>query len=47
MGSAQEVADRVVVFDQGDIVQIDHPENIFTKPKAERTKSFLSRVVNR
>lgn len=47
MGFAQEVADRVVVFDQGDIVEIDTPENIFTNPKAERTRSFLSRVLNR
>ncbi|HXX81863.1 MAG TPA: hypothetical protein VEI46_09950 [Thermodesulfovibrionales bacterium] len=47
MGFAQEVADRVVVFDQGDIVEIDIPENIFTNPKAERTKNFLSRVLNR
>ncbi|HXX53676.1 MAG TPA: amino acid ABC transporter ATP-binding protein [Thermodesulfovibrionales bacterium] len=47
MGFAQEVADRVVVFDQGEVVEIDTPENIFTNPKAERTKSFLSRIVNR
>jgi ABC-type polar amino acid transport system ATPase subunit len=47
MGFAQEVADRVVVFDQGDIVEIDTPETIFTNPKAERTRSFLSRVLNR
>lgn len=47
MHFAREAADRVVVFDHGDIVEIDTPENIFTNPKAERTKSFLSRVLNR
>jgi len=47
MGFAGEVADRVAVFDDGDIVEIDTPEKIFTSPKAERTKVFLSRVLNR
>lgn len=47
MGFAREVADRVAVFDHGDIVEIDTPENIFTDPKTERTKSFLNRVLNR
>ncbi|MCL4457517.1 MAG: amino acid ABC transporter ATP-binding protein [Nitrospirae bacterium] len=45
MGSAREVADRVVVFDKGDIIEIGSPEDIFTNPKAERTKTFLSRVL--
>lgn len=47
MGFAQEVADRVVVFDHGEIVETGPPEEIFTKPKAERTQAFLSRVLNR
>lgn len=45
MGFAREVADRVVVFDKGDIVEIAHPEELFTKPKNERTKTFLSRIL--
>jgi ABC-type polar amino acid transport system ATPase subunit len=45
MGFAREVADRVVVFDKGDIVEVGPPGEIFTNPKAERTKSFLSRVL--
>jgi ABC-type polar amino acid transport system ATPase subunit len=45
MGFAREVADRVVVFDKGEIVEIGTPEEIFTNPKTERTKSFLSRVL--
>lgn len=45
MGFAREVADRVVVFDKGDIVEIAPPEELFTKPKNERTKTFLSRIL--
>jgi len=47
MDFAREVSDKVVVFDRGDIIEIDTPEQIFTNPKVERTKSFLSRVLNR
>ena len=45
MGFAREVANRVVVFDKGEIVEIGPPEEIFTSPKAERTRTFLSRVL--
>jgi ABC-type polar amino acid transport system ATPase subunit len=47
MGFAQEVADRVIVFADGDIIESGPPEEIFTRPRHERTKSFLSRVVKR
>ncbi len=47
MAFAREVADRVVVFDSGDIIETGPPEEIFTSPKAERTRSFLSRVLKR
>jgi polar amino acid transport system ATP-binding protein len=47
MGFAQEVADRVVVFDSGDIIETGPPGEIFTNPRAERTRSFLSRVLKR
>ncbi len=45
MDFAREVADRVVVFDKGDIVETGPPEEIFSSPKTERTRSFLSRVL--
>jgi polar amino acid transport system ATP-binding protein len=45
MGFAREVADRIVVFDKGEIVETGPPEEIFTNPKAERTRIFLSRVL--
>jgi len=47
MDFAREIADRVAVFDKGDIVEIGPPEEIFTNPKAERTKTFLSRVLKK
>jgi ABC-type polar amino acid transport system ATPase subunit len=45
MGFAREAADRVVVFSDGDIIETGAPEDIFTNPKNERTKSFLSRIL--
>ena len=47
MDFAREVADRVVVFDSGDIIETGPPEEIFTHPKTERTRAFLSRVLKR
>jgi ABC-type polar amino acid transport system ATPase subunit len=45
MGFAREIADRVVVFDKGDVIETGSPEEIFTNPKTERTKAFLSRIL--
>jgi ABC-type polar amino acid transport system ATPase subunit len=47
MGFAREVARRVVVFDHGDIVESGPPGEIFTSPKTERARTFLSRVLRR
>ncbi|MDF2591429.1 MAG: artR [Clostridia bacterium] len=45
MGFAKEVADRVVFMDNGEIVEINSPENIFSNPSHERTREFLSRIL--
>jgi ABC-type polar amino acid transport system ATPase subunit len=45
MGFAREIADRVVVFDRGEIVETGRPETIFTKPQTDRTRAFLSRIL--
>jgi polar amino acid transport system ATP-binding protein len=45
MGFAREVADRVVVFADGDIIETGAPEEIFTRPRHERTRAFLRRIV--
>ena len=47
MGFAREVADRIIVFADGDIIESGPPEEIFTNPKKERTKMFLGRVLRR
>jgi general L-amino acid transport system ATP-binding protein len=45
MSFAREVADRMVFFDQGLIVEQGTPEQIFTDPKEDRTKLFLSQIL--
>ena len=45
MGFAREVADRVIFMDQGVIAEEGPPEDIFTNPTNERTRSFLKRIL--
>ena len=45
MGFAKEVADRVLFFDEGLIVEEGTPEHFFTNPQEERTKLFLSQIL--
>ena len=45
MGFAREVADRLVFFDHGQIVEQGTPEQIFTNPQEERTKRFLAQIL--
>lgn len=47
MDFAKDVADRVVVFDRGDIIETGNPDQIFAEPRAERTRTFLSRILQR
>jgi polar amino acid transport system ATP-binding protein len=46
MAFARDVADRVVFMDQGLIVEQGVPAQLFSEPKHDRTKSFLSRLNN-
>ena len=46
MGFAKDVADKVVFMDQGVIVEQGSPDDIFNNPKQERTRAFLSRIIN-
>lgn len=46
MGFAREVADRIVFFDRGQIVEEAPPEEFFGAPKSERTKLFLSQILS-
>ena len=45
MGFAREVADRVLFFDEGKIVEEGTPGEIFAAPKEQRTKDFLNKVL--
>ena len=45
MGFAREVGTRVMFMDEGRILEQGKPEQIFSDPKEERTKSFLSKVL--
>ncbi len=45
MGFAREVADRVLMMDDGQIIEEGTPEHFFTSPQHERTKSFLSKIL--
>ena len=45
MGFAREMADRILFFDGGRIVEEAPPEEFFSNPKEERTKLFLSQIL--
>jgi polar amino acid transport system ATP-binding protein len=45
MGFAREAADRVLMMDDGQIIEEGTPEHFFTAPREERTKQFLSAIL--
>ena len=45
MGFAQEVADRIIFFDEGKLVEQNNPHDFFNNPKSDRTKLFLSQIL--
>lgn len=45
MGFARSVADRILFFDGGMIVEENTPSGLFTQPKSERTKRFLEQIL--
>ena len=45
MGFARQVANRVAFMDEGQIVEINAPEEFFAHPQHERTKLFLSQIL--
>ncbi|MFI2139129.1 amino acid ABC transporter ATP-binding protein, partial [Streptomyces griseofuscus] len=46
MSFAREVADRVVFMDGGVIVEQGRPEQVIGAPRHERTRHFLSRILD-
>jgi polar amino acid transport system ATP-binding protein len=45
MGFARKAADRVVMMDEGVIIEEGPPEHFFEAPERERTKQFLSKIL--
>lgn len=45
MSFAEDVADKVIFMDEGVVVEEGTPKEIFHKPKEERTKKFLERII--
>ena len=46
MGFARKVANRVIFMDEGQIVEQNEPEAFFNNPKSDRTKPFLSQILD-
>ena len=47
MGFAREVAHRVIMMDEGTIIEESSPEKFFTNPQQERTKAFIAKIIGR
>jgi polar amino acid transport system ATP-binding protein len=45
MGFAKEVADKVILVDDGRAIEENTPDNFFTNPQNDRTKLFLSKIL--
>ena len=46
MGFAKTVADRVIFMDEGEIIEENNPADFFDNPKHDRTKLFLSQILD-
>ena len=46
MGFARRVADRILFMDRGAIVEDDSKEQFFARPRSERAREFLSRILH-
>ncbi|MGC8838561.1 MAG: amino acid ABC transporter ATP-binding protein [Anaerolineae bacterium] len=46
MGFVRAAADRILFMDEGQIIEETTPELLFTAPKHERTKQFLSKILH-
>lgn len=47
MPFAREVAEEMIFFDEGTIVEAGIPEHFFTNPRSERAKTFMARLIKR
>jgi len=47
MPFAREIADEMIFYDEGTIVETGPPEQFFTSPQSERAKKFMMRLIKR
>ena len=45
MGFARAAADRIIFLDEGNIIENTTPDELFSNPREERTKLFLSKIL--
>jgi len=45
MGFARKAADRMAMMDDGRIIEEGTPEQFFARPREERTRQFLSKIL--
>ncbi len=45
MGFAKAAADRLVFIDEGEIVEVGPPEEVFSNPAHERTRAFFDKIL--
>ena len=45
MSFARDVANHILFMENGRIIEEGHPRDFFTRPKEERTKQFLTRII--
>jgi polar amino acid transport system ATP-binding protein len=46
MGFSRAAADRIIFMDEGKIIEENTPDELYTHPREERTKSFLSKILH-
>lgn len=46
MGFTRAVADRIIFIDEGRIIESLSPQDLYTQPREERTKAFLSKILH-
>ena len=46
MGFAREVANRLIFFENGQVLEDTDPEKFFNHPETERARQFLSKVIS-
>jgi glutamate/aspartate transport system ATP-binding protein len=46
MGFARKVAHRVVFMDEGEIVEDDPKDEFFSRPRSDRARQFLSKILH-